>query len=286
MRYRVVLRTLTAMGLLAGTAMTASAGEKSGYTLFSPTPDRLLRDMTTDRPDTTETPFTIDAGHIQIESNTFAFARSRPDATGAVTDTYELGSANLRIGLTENTEFRLAWQPYGTAYTPLEGTRDAGIGGVDIGGKINLWGNDSFERTGSALGVIAFVTLPTDRSNGIGPEDVEGGFIVPLALALPANFGLGINAGVVWLKDEDGGDYHHEYTTSAALDYEWTDKLGTYVEFVGIFNTDDPRGDIVVLGGGLTYALTKNLQLDGGVNFGVTNAADRFNPFVGFSQRF
>ena len=37
---------------------------------------------------------------------------------------------------------------------------------------------------------------------------------------------------------------------------------------------------------GLTYALTKNIQLDAGVNIGVTRAADDWNPFVGISFRF
>jgi hypothetical protein len=32
--------------------------------------------------------------------------------------------------------------------------------------------------------------------------------------------------------------------------------------------------------------MSKNVQLDAGVNFGVTSAADRFNPFVGLAVRF
>ena len=41
-----------------------------------------------------------------------------------------------------------------------------------------------------------------------------------------------------------------------------------------------------MLATGVTYKLNKNLQIDGGVNFGVTRAADRLNPFVGISARF
>jgi long-subunit fatty acid transport protein len=52
------------------------------------------------------------------------------------------------------------------------------------------------------------------------------------------------------------------------------------------FHTEDPRGDVVVLATGFTYKLNKNLQLDAGVNVGVTSAADRINPFVGLSRRF
>jgi hypothetical protein len=37
---------------------------------------------------------------------------------------------------------------------------------------------------------------------------------------------------------------------------------------------------------GLTYELTPNIQLDAGINVGVTKAAPDFNPFVGLSWRF
>jgi hypothetical protein len=68
------------------------------YSLFNHTPDRLLRDMTTDRPDTMESPFTVDAGHMQVETNLFAYARSRPDADETVTDSYEFVTSNVRMG--------------------------------------------------------------------------------------------------------------------------------------------------------------------------------------------
>ena len=101
---RVSVRGLIAGAfVLIGTTNGMSA-DKTQYSLFNPTPDRLLRDMTTDRPDTTESPFTVDAGHMQIETNLFAYARSRPDADGTVTDSYEFATTNVRIGLTNNAE--------------------------------------------------------------------------------------------------------------------------------------------------------------------------------------
>ena len=265
------------------------AADKSGYSLFAPTPDRLLRDMTTDRPDTTESPFTVDAGHVQVETNLFGYSRSRPDEDGSTTDSYEFATTNIRIGLTNETEINFVWQPYGTSRTRQPGVptaRHSGIGGFDIRGKVNLWGNDTFEKTGSALALLPFLTLPTDEDNGISPEHAEGGVIVPLALALPHNFGLGLNGGAVWIKDDEASGYHAEYIATASLAYEWNDKLGTYYEIAATFNSDDPRGDPVILATGVTYGVTDNLQLDAGVNFGVTEASDRFNPFVGVSQRF
>jgi hypothetical protein len=274
---------------LLGAASLAPAQDRSQYTLFNPTPDRLLRDMTTDRPDITESPFTVDAGHVQVETTVFGYARSARDSDGVVADAYELATANVRIGLTNTVEAGFVWQTYGIVRThggPADGVRQSGIGGLELRGKVNLWGNDTFEQGGSALALLPFVALPTDRHNGISPEFTEGGLIVPYALKLSEKLGLGINAGVTWIRSDAAADYHPEYLASASLSYEWSEKLGTYYEVAGRFHTDDPRGDAVVVAAGLTYRLSKNMQLDAGVNVGVTPAADRINPFVGLAVRF
>ncbi len=277
--------------MLLATPSGVLGADKSQYSLFNPTPDRLLRDLTTDRPDTTESPFTVDAGRVQIETNLFGYSRSRPDQDGAVTDTYEFATTNVRIGLTSNAEINFVWQPYGVVRTrqvdPVATFRQSGIGGVDIRVKLNLWGNDAFEKSGAtALALLPYVTLPTDRHNGISPEFVEGGLIMPFAVKLSEKFGLGLNAGVTYIKNDAATGYHPEYLSSASLAYEWSEKLGTYYEIAARFHTEDPRGDVIVLGTGFTYKLSKNVQLDAGVNLGVTSVADRINPFVGLSTRF
>ena len=214
-------------------------------------------------------------------------ARAR-DGLGAVTDTYELAVTNVRIGLTHNLEAGFVWQPYGLVHIhggPGGDTRLSGIGGLELRGKINLWGNDTFGKPGtSALGLLPFVVLPTDRHNGISPDFAEAGLIVPYALKLTDKLSLGINAGIAWVKGDAGAGYHAEYVASASLGVEWSDKLGTFYEVAGRFHADG--GDEVVLGTGVTYRLSKNVQLDAGANFGITSAADRFNPFVGLAVRF
>lgn len=269
----------------------AMAQEKSRYSLFDPTPDRLLRDMTTDRPDATESPFTVDAGRVQVETGLIGFSRSHADPNGAVSESYEFATTNVRVGLTDRVELNVVWQPYGITRTrqraPLGTLRDSGIGGLDLRAKVNLWGNDTFDRQGSALALLPYVSLPTDRHNGISPEYVEGGLIVPLALKLSDKLGLGLNGGVSWVRSDAASDHRAEYLASASLAYEWTDKLGTYYEVAARFNVDDPQSsEAVLLGTGVTYALADNLQLDAGVNIGVTSAADRINPFIGLSRRF
>ena len=289
MKRRLGLQSVAAL-MIASTGPTQAA-DKSPYNLFNPTPDSLLRDLTTDRPDTTESPFTVDAGRVQVETNLFGYARSRPDREGTVTDTYEIGVTNVRIGVTSSAEVGFIWQPYGAVRVhqadPASVFLHSGIGGLELRGKFNIWGNDNFEKAGaSALALLPFVVLPTDRHNGVSPDFVESGLIVPYAVKLSDKFGLGLNAGLTYLKEDATAGYHPEYLASASLSYEWNENLGTYYEVAARFHTEDPRGDVVVLGTGFTYKLAKNIQLDGGVNFGVTRAADRINPFVGISTRF
>lgn len=282
--------TASAVALVVAAGAGGSAAQdKDQYTLFNPVPDRLLRDLTTDRPDITESPFTVDAGHIQFESTIFGYTRTARDVDGTVADIYEIGTTNVRIGLTNNTEAGFIWQPYGVVHThggPNGATTQSGIGSLELRGKVNLWGNDTFDKTGWALALLPFVILPTDRHNGISLEFAEGGLIVPLSIKLPDKFELTTNIGVDWTRNDAVDDYHAEALASASLSYEWTDKLGTYYEVAGRFNTGDPRGDTVVLGTGVTYQPSKNVQFDAGINVGVTRAADRINPFAGVSVRF
>lgn len=292
-RSRVRLALLTAFTLQFVTP--ASAQDKSQYWLFRATPDNLLRDLSTDRPDNTESPFTVDAGHIQFETNIFGYSRSRPDADGIVTKSKEYGTTNIRLGLTNFAELSIIAAPYGVVKTidPVEGaTRQSGSGGVDLRLKINLWGNDTFDKAGAtAFGLLPFVTVPTGWQNGISPPGIEGGLIVPFAMKLTDKWSLGINGGFHVVRDEipEPGirpGTHTEWLTSASFAFEWSDKFSTYYEVAGRFGTRNEQGDIGVFATGFTYKLSKNVQMDAGINLGITRAADRINPFAGISARF
>jgi len=288
---RVAATGYAAAALLLLSSPEVVGADKSQYWLFNPTPDSLLREMTTDRPDLTESPFTVDAGHVQFETTIVGYSRSAPDQAHAVTDEFEFATTNMRIGITNSAELSLVWQPYGTVRVrqtdPLSVMHHSGMGELNVRGKFNLWGNDTFEKPGAtALALLPFLSLPTDRHNGISPEFVAGGIIVPLAIKLSDKWEVAVNGAFARLREDVESSYHTEYLASASFSYEWSEKLGSYYEVAGRFNTENSRGDPVVLGTGFTYKLNKNLQLDAGVNIGVTPAADRINPFVGISARF
>jgi hypothetical protein len=264
--------------------------DKSQYTLFNPTPTNLMREFEPDRPDLTDNPFTVDAGHVQLESDLFNYSRSRPDPDGTVTEKFLFGSTDVRVGLTNSTEVDFLLAPIDAVRRRLvHPSRDSWAAGPDtleIGTKFNFYGNDSFEKPGStALGIRPFIEIPTVR-NGVGEENVEGGVSVLFTVKLSDKTELETMTEYDFVKNEEGSGYHVEYFNSASYSYEWTSKFSTYFEVATLFGNEDPSGGIVQLGAGILYQPRENVQIDFGSNFGVTRASDQINPFVGLTKRF
>jgi hypothetical protein len=264
--------------------------DKSQYTLFNPTPSKCLREFEPDRPDLTNNPFTVDAGHVQLESDLFNYSLSRPDQDGTVTEKFLFGSTNVRVGITNNTELQFLLQPINAVRTrfknPAMTTWDAGPDVLEITGKYNFYGNDTFKESGAtALGIIPFIDVPT-VDNGVGENHVQGGVDVPFAIKLSDKAELELMTEYDFIKNNQGSRYHVEYFNSGSLSYEFTSKLSTYLEVATLFGNEDPLGGVVTIGTGLLYQPNENVQIDVGSNFGVTRASDRINPFVGLTKRF
>jgi hypothetical protein len=240
-----------------------------------------MREMATDRPDQTEVPFTVDAGHVQFESDLFGY--SYDDEDGAITNSWSVLPTNIRIGVLNNTEIAVVVEPYLHARTRSGGEteKQEGFGTTSLRLKQNLWGNDGGQ---TALAVMPYISFPTSQDD-LGPDKIETGLIVPFAIDLTDRLGLGLMTEGNWLRDEDQDGYHFESVFTAVLGYDITDQLGCFAEvFTAIDweNTDDP---VATFDCGVTYALTEDIQLDAGVFIGLTDAADDITGFVGLSWR-
>jgi hypothetical protein len=131
---------------------------------------------------------------------------------------------------------------------------------------------------------MPFVKLPLPHSS-LRNGDTEGGIIMPFAADLPGDWGMSAMSEIDFVSG-DGGDYETEWVNSITVTYDFTSRLGCYVEFFTVTSTAPEfpwQGQVDF---GLTYALTDDLQLDLGCNFGVTKSAPDYNPFVGLSVRF
>jgi hypothetical protein len=158
----------------------------------------------------------------------------------------------------------------------------SGVGNFITRLKVNLWGNDG-GRTAFAL--FPFMKFPTG-TGGLDNSSIEGGAIFPFSMTLPAKFELGMETGVVVLRNEYGANYHEEFVNSITFAREIAGKLSGYCEFFSSVSTERDSSWIGTADFGLTYALTENVQIDGGCNVGATDGADDINAFTGLSVRF
>src|SRR6185436_5938901 len=137
--------------------------DKSGYTLFNPTPDEAMRELSADRPDKTDCPFTVDAGHFQLEMDYANYTWDRPiGQPGVKIEGYQLAPMNLKVGLLNNLDFQLVLSPWQSLKTVDENTgstkKASGFGDATPRAKVNLIGNDGGPF---ALALMPFVKIPT-----------------------------------------------------------------------------------------------------------------------------
>ncbi|HUA69367.1 MAG TPA: transporter [Candidatus Saccharimonadales bacterium] len=257
--------------------------DKSGYNLFNPTPTALMRELSPDRPDETESAYTVDAGHYQLEMDFVNFTYDQSD--GTTTKAWEIGDFNFKVGLLNNADLQLVYDNYLNVRTTDSAgntTTQSGFGDFTTRLKVNLWGDDSGE---TAFALLPYVTFPTSTDN-LENNAVEGGMIFPLAVNLPYDFDLSLETAASLMKNADNGGYHEEFIASASLDHQIIGKLSGFVEFFSNFTTESHAGWVGTVDTGLEYLVTKNIQLDCDCYFGVTPAAPDYNPFCGITVRF
>ncbi len=267
-----------------GDEMRHGAQAKGDFNLFHPTPRNLMRELVPDRPDKTESPSTVDAGHFQIEMD---FANFIDDRTSSVrTRAWNIAPVNFKAGLCDRADFQLIFDGYRNVRrddgTANGHTTRSGVGDLTARLKVNLLGDDGGPV---AFALLPFVKFPTN-TGGLGNGDAEGGLILPLALKLPAGFDMGMETGLASLRNDGARGRHAEFVNSITVGHSLVGKLSGYAEFFSSLGTERNTAWIGTLDAGLEYALTEDIQLDCGCNFGVTRSADDLNPFAGLSVRF
>lgn len=263
--------------VLACVVAQVERADKSGYSLLDPTPRELMREMSTDRPDATESPYTVDAGHFQVELSFVAFEREK---AGARVDTVTIAPVNFKVGVRNDVDVQFIFDPFIREDTEGGGSL-SGIGDLTIRTKVNLIGND---QGGLAIAVMPFVKIPTGGSE-VSNGAMEGGLIVPVSIALPQELSLGLMLEIDAVRNDTSG-YEAEVVHTAVLGRTLVAELAGFVEYVGVsplYSGGDYRASFNM---GLTYGLTPDLQLDGGVSFGLTEAAPDFGAFIGLSWRY
>ncbi len=278
--------------MICATAFTVCAQEKplpdkSGYNLFNPTPDNLMREISPDRPDKTDSPFTVDAGHFQLEMDFANFTYDAPTAAHGNQETvdHQLAPMNVKVGVLNNVDFQLVVSPYQWQRIKDKTTgaveKDSGFGDITPRVKVNLMGNDGGFF---AIALIPYVKFPTAQNN-LGNGAYEGGVGIPYAFEVPG-WDVGFQTTVSCDHDSVGNGYHAEIANSVSIGHAVIGPLEYHVEFFSNVSAERNSDWVGTFDTWLTYQVNKNLVLDGGIYIGVTAAADDWHPWVGMTKRF
>ena len=278
------------MGSTAAKAQEAPEGprlpDKSRYNLFNPTPSEFMREMSADRPDKTDCPFTVDAGHFQVEMDfaNLTYDSPNPERGNVKSENYQIAPMNLKVGVLNDVDFQLVLMPYQWERVTDENSgrveKASGFGDITPRVKINLVGNDGGFF---ALALIPFVKLPTSQGQ-LGNNSVEGGLGIPYAFDIP-DWDVGFQSTFNFNRNEIGGGYYTEFANSVSVGHAVVGKLSCAVEFFSSVSTQRNSDWIGTVDTWITYQVSKNFRLDAGVYIGVTSAADDWHPWVGMTWR-
>ena len=282
----VRLVALAAFAALIPCLAVADDLDKSGYTLFDPTPDDLLRKFAPDRPTKGFSVRTIDAGHIEIETDLVSTTAS--NSPGGTTHSFQTLDPTFKLGLTNWMDFEVQFN--GLQYTesfdgtsPFNFQNSTGFGDVFLRAKMNLFGNDS-GPAGFAL--IPYVKLPSSTpliSNGA----TEGGLIAPLALR-PDDFIITLMTEVDDLKSVVGNNRYANFVNLVGVSHAvpGTEGVNAMVELYSSVGRDPATPPVYTVDFGMNFRLDQHTILDIGLNLGLNNAAPRAQVYTGISARF
>src|ERR1700761_1857971 len=206
----VRLAAITFLVALLASQANADDSDKSGYTLFNPTPDDLMRKFAPDRPTKGFSVRTIDAGHFEIETDLANDTIS--NSNGSKTRSFQTLDPTLKLGLTNWMDIEVQFNGLQhtesfDATSPFNFQNATGFGDVFLRSKINLFGNDDGPM-GFAL--IPYVKLPSSSNPLISNGAVEGGLIAPLAFR-PNDFVVTLMTEIDDLKSATGNSRYANF---------------------------------------------------------------------------
>lgn len=265
---------LIAFFCLAGFAVTAQENEpvnKKSYNVFHPVPKSEMRDFSIDRPDVTESPMTVDAGHFQFEGDVFKVIKvNQGDSYRA----FNIVNGLYKMGLSYSWDIHIGLELY-NIYQDNEGkTYEKGYGNTTIRLKHNLWGNDGDTRT--ALGMIPYLTLPTSAVD----TEIAYGIGFPFSYTLTDAFGAGAQFQFDFVPDSKGG-HQLSYLQTVVFGGTLAGELDFYIEGQGNFSSEMTTYSA---NGGLIYTVTDNIKVDVATNLGLVDAAPT-RVYLGLSFR-
>ena len=221
----------------------------------------------TDRPDLTESAFTVPAGYFQLESGLLRIH------VNANTQLNLHPTLLLKYGLSKIFELRFITD---FATYQNNGTKEFLILPISVGVKIGI-----SEEKGiiPKTAFIGHLKIPTGGDSELASTYFAPSFRFTMQHTLSKKISLGYNLGTEWSGITAEPIFIYTITSAIGLSDTW----GAYLEFFGYapqFNRAEHSVD-----GGFTYLLNSNCLADVSFGLGLTSNAPDYFVSAGFSFR-
>jgi hypothetical protein len=231
----------------------------------------------TDRPAKGNAVCTVPAGTWQVETSMADWLRL--EQGGSESETLLLGATVVKLGLTAASDLQVGLTPF--VRTSADGNHLSGFGDVTVRYKQRLTGAESAVQ----VAVIPFVKLPTAK-RGIGNGKAEGGVALPVSFALVGPVTATLGPEIDLLADAGGNGRHPAIAQLINLSAPVAPRLALAAELWANWNFD-PAGTVRQVSADIAaaYAASTSVQLDAGVNAGLTRDTPDVELYAGFSVR-
>lgn len=267
------------------------------YGCPAPAPDPREEPIETDRHDFTQSPRTVGRGVVRFEGG---YSYYYKDGSTEIEQSHATPEMLLRLGLSEDIEFRLRWNYAWVFKTGKE--EDEAVDNLD-GAQDLLWGfklnltDQECWLPESAVRIVS--TVPTG-GNDFTTDDVEFGADVVYSWELNNGWTLAGSTGAyrngagefslaAFTGDDETGSSSNfvAWAQSVALGIPLSERSELYIEYFGIVSEGLP--DEFTLGfinAGVDFLITNDLVFDIRVGRGLTEDSDDFFVGIGGGVRY
>ncbi|MFC1733902.1 transporter [candidate division KSB1 bacterium] len=225
-------------------------------------------ELVTDRPDQTESAFTVPKGYLQIETG---IVNETDESIGIKEKTTAWNTTLFRYGLLDNWEIRFGVEYLDYTITDkimITENQFSGFSPIIIGTKILIANENGFIPQ---LAFLGHLTISGTGEGNFFSEYLASDFRFALEYSITNNISFGANAGSEW----DGVNLNSNNFYSIVLGISPLKNLGIFIEAYGYIlekSSPDHRADV-----GITYLIKNNLQFDVSTGIGINEIApDRF----------
>lgn len=237
--------------------------------------------IATDRPDFVESSLTVGRSVFQIETSVARERNTRKHADETMWSTPTL----LRYGVSDDVELRLETDAFTWTRSKEGGSSstERGFSDSSLGVKWHVLDGDEHGRP--SVGLLFHVDLNSGssafRRNAHAPS-----IRAVAEWELPKDMSLGVMAGVVADKDDDG-DRFASGILAATVGKAFTERWRGFVELAGRSLTkSEYGGNVVTLDLGTAYYIDADTQIDAAVELGANDNTPNHAWTIGISHRF